>query len=135
MVMLWCTVIWSIWRHRNSLIFENGALNLHGLVEEINATSWKWWIARSNSTPCLLYEWIAEPGVCLTYWGTPADCFSLCGIFSMYFLFPATFHLCFCRQQYLALYMALVLFLFSLHFLCLDLLLIKFCCYKKKSIS
>jgi hypothetical protein len=67
LVMLWSAVIWSIWRHRNSLIFENGALDLAGLVEEIKTTSWKWWIGRSNSSPCLLYEWISEPGICLSY--------------------------------------------------------------------
>jgi hypothetical protein len=52
LVMLWSAVVWSIWRHRNWLIFENGVVDLAGLVENIKTTSWKWWIGRSNyNTP------------------------------------------------------------------------------------
>jgi hypothetical protein len=65
MILIWCTVIWVIWRHRNRIIFENGTSDAAGIVEEIKNISWKWWISRSNSPPCLLNEWLQEPFLCI----------------------------------------------------------------------
>jgi hypothetical protein len=65
MVMIWNTVIWSIWRHRNKIVFEGGVSDLSSLIEVIKVSSWRWWIGRKDSPPCLLYEWLSEPGVCL----------------------------------------------------------------------
>jgi hypothetical protein len=45
-----------VWRHRNRIIFENGIVDGAGLLEEIKVASWKWWIGRGSSSPCLYYE-------------------------------------------------------------------------------
>jgi hypothetical protein len=65
MVSIWCTAIWALWRHRNRIAFENGTADLLEVVDEIKFTSWKWWIAKSNKPPCLLYEWLQEPRLCI----------------------------------------------------------------------
>jgi hypothetical protein len=65
MIMIWCAVIWSVWRHRNRIIFYNGVVDGVGLVDDIKLVTWKWWLGRTKSSPCLYYEWIVEPGLCL----------------------------------------------------------------------
>jgi hypothetical protein len=65
LISICCAVLWTIWRHRNNIIFDNGGVNGRGLLDDVMITSWKWWIGRGNSQPCLYYEWFAEPGLCL----------------------------------------------------------------------
>jgi hypothetical protein len=65
LVMIWCAVIWTVWRHRNRIIFENGVVDGVGLLEEIKVASRKWWLNRGGSQPCLFYEWNSEPVLCL----------------------------------------------------------------------
>jgi hypothetical protein len=39
LVMIWCAVIWTVWRHRNRIIFENEVVDGAGLLEEIKVAS------------------------------------------------------------------------------------------------
>jgi hypothetical protein len=65
LMMVWNAAVWALWRRRNRLIFENETISVLDLVEEIKVSSWHWWIARTNSAPCLLYEWSREPLICM----------------------------------------------------------------------
>jgi hypothetical protein len=65
MSLIWSSVIWALWRQINRIIFDNATTNLLGVVDEIKLTSWKWWIGKSNTPPCLLYEWLQESGLCI----------------------------------------------------------------------
>ncbi|PNX56697.1 hypothetical protein L195_g050013 [Trifolium pratense] len=65
LIMIWQAVIWALWRHRNKIVFENGITDVIGLVEEVKISSWKWWIARSQTLSCLFYEWNQAPTLCL----------------------------------------------------------------------
>jgi hypothetical protein len=65
LMMVWNAAVWALWRRRNKLIFENETISVLDLVEEIKVSSWHWWIARTNSAPCLLYEWSREPLICM----------------------------------------------------------------------
>jgi hypothetical protein len=65
LVLIWNSVIWMLWRHRNCIIFENGIRDVAKVVEDIKVSSWKWWIGRANVPSCLLYEWMQEPRVCI----------------------------------------------------------------------
>jgi hypothetical protein len=56
LVLIWKAVIWTIWRHRNKVIFDNGRIDLVSLVDEVKTVSLRWWIGRTINTPCLLYE-------------------------------------------------------------------------------
>jgi hypothetical protein len=66
-LMICCAVVWSIWKFRNSVLFENENGAVSDLVEAIKVISWKWWLARSKKAHCLFYEWRAEPSICLLY--------------------------------------------------------------------
>jgi hypothetical protein len=64
-ILIWHAVVWAIWKARNSVIFENGVMVAKDVVEEVKAISWRWSISRLLPSPCLLYEWCAEPNICL----------------------------------------------------------------------
>jgi hypothetical protein len=66
-LMICCAVVWMIWKFRNSVLFENGSGSVSDVVESVKVASWKWWLAQAKTAHCLLYEWKAEPCVCLLY--------------------------------------------------------------------
>jgi hypothetical protein len=35
------------------------------VAEDIKVTSWRWWIGRVKSSPCMFYEWLQEPIICI----------------------------------------------------------------------
>jgi hypothetical protein len=63
-LLVWHTVIWSIWRARNDVIFNGISKEPLELVEEIKVLSWKWSVDCLKITPCLFYEWCWDPGDC-----------------------------------------------------------------------
>jgi hypothetical protein len=65
-MLIWHAAIWSIWKARNNAIFANEVVNPYALVEEIKVVSWKWSLARLKLKPCLFYEWVWDPGDCLS---------------------------------------------------------------------
>jgi hypothetical protein len=65
LVMVWAAVFWVIWYHRNQIVFENGRLDAALVIDRIKTVSWKWWMSRSKGKPCLLYEWLSEPMICM----------------------------------------------------------------------
>jgi hypothetical protein len=65
MIMICAAVFWALWRCRNSLLFDNGNGSVAELVEAVKVLTWKWWLSRSNAAHCLLYEWRAEPRLCM----------------------------------------------------------------------
>jgi hypothetical protein len=65
MLMIGAAVVWILWRCHNSVLFDNGNGSVVDLVEAVKITSWKWWMSRSTTAHCMLYEWNAEPRLCL----------------------------------------------------------------------
>jgi hypothetical protein len=65
MIMIATAVFWSLWRCRNSVMFDNGTGTVSELVEAIKVLSWKWWMSRVNPAHCMYYEWRAEPRLCM----------------------------------------------------------------------
>jgi hypothetical protein len=65
LMMVWGAVIWALWQHRNNIVFENGRPDSVTVIDRIKTSSWKWWMGRANGSPCLLYEWLSEPLVCM----------------------------------------------------------------------
>jgi hypothetical protein len=59
---------WNLWKCRNLILFDNGNGAVTEIVEAVKISSWKWWMSRSNAAHCLLYEWRAEPRLCITTW-------------------------------------------------------------------
>jgi hypothetical protein len=64
-VLIWHVTLWSIWKARNSAIFANGFFNPNGIIDDIKLLSWKWGLIRLKLSPCMLYEWLWNPGDCL----------------------------------------------------------------------
>jgi hypothetical protein len=63
--MIWKAVVWSIWPRRNSVMFDNGRIDIAEVLEEITVLSWKWWLNEPKVAPSLLYEWRAQPVLCM----------------------------------------------------------------------
>jgi hypothetical protein len=64
-LIIWHAIVWAIWKARNNIIFNNGAMDVKDVVEEIKVISWRWSISRLLPNPCLLHEWCVESNVCL----------------------------------------------------------------------
>ncbi|KAK2405812.1 hypothetical protein QL285_041620 [Trifolium repens] len=63
-LLVWHTVVWSIWRARNNAIFNGIVIEPMELVEEIKVLSWRWSMDCLKISPCLFYEWTWDPGAC-----------------------------------------------------------------------
>jgi hypothetical protein len=65
LVMICGAVFWSLWHHRNQIVFEHGVAEVAVVIDRVKISSWKWWVGRLRGNPCLLYEWQSEPIVCM----------------------------------------------------------------------
>jgi hypothetical protein len=63
--LIWHAIVWLIWKARNDIIFNNEIKDERAVVEGIKVLSWHCSLASLNLSPCLLYEWCAEPNLCL----------------------------------------------------------------------
>ncbi|CAJ2654329.1 unnamed protein product [Trifolium pratense] len=63
--IVWRAAIWVIWRSRNDMIFNNVAGVVEDAVGLIQRLSWQWFVNNMAKGPCLLYEWIWNPGDCM----------------------------------------------------------------------
>lgn len=63
--MIWNGVVWTIWRRRNLVLFDNGGRGVAEIIDEIKVTTWKWWISQTKVPNSLLYEWQMEPILCM----------------------------------------------------------------------
>jgi hypothetical protein len=65
MLLIGSAVIWSIWRRRNSILFENERGSVAEIVAAVKVSSWEWWLSRPASNQCMFYEWCAAPRLCM----------------------------------------------------------------------
>jgi hypothetical protein len=63
-LLVWHTVVWSLWNARNDVIFNGKSKEWMEIVEDIKVLSWKWSTDRLKITQCLFYEWVWDPGDC-----------------------------------------------------------------------
>ncbi|GAU34179.1 hypothetical protein TSUD_162800 [Trifolium subterraneum] len=63
-LLVWHSVIWTIWKARNNQIFNNVTSDPFELVESAKVLSWRWSADRLHISPCLFYEWLWDPGIC-----------------------------------------------------------------------
>ncbi|GAU51608.1 hypothetical protein TSUD_414400 [Trifolium subterraneum] len=62
---VWLAFVWVVWRCRNDKIFNEVAGVVDDAVDMIQRLSWQWFVSDSGRGPCLLYEWIWDPGDCM----------------------------------------------------------------------
>lgn len=63
--LIWHAAIWSIWKARNDITFNNTVLDCEALLESIKVLAWRWCFGRMNLPACLFYEWNWNPKKCL----------------------------------------------------------------------
>jgi hypothetical protein len=65
LILIWHTVVWSIWLARNAFIFEGVKMEGREIVDAIKHRSLQWFIARKQGVVCLSYEWEKLPLECI----------------------------------------------------------------------
>jgi hypothetical protein len=65
LIMIWQTAMWSLWKARNSYIFEGKKLKVYEIVDAIKHRSLDWLIAKKFAGVCISYEWAKFPLDCL----------------------------------------------------------------------
>jgi hypothetical protein len=55
MCMIWKAVVWSIWRHRNLVMFDYRLIDSEKVLEEVKVLTWRWWLNRAQTAHSLLY--------------------------------------------------------------------------------
>jgi hypothetical protein len=63
--LIWHATIWVIWKARNDRLFNNVVKEVEELVDDIQVLSWWWVLGRTETLPCLFYEWVWCPKECL----------------------------------------------------------------------
>lgn len=63
--MLWFGIIWSLWTHRNEIIFKDGKLDLHKVLELIKIRVWLWCKSLLGNECFSFLDWCLHPLYCL----------------------------------------------------------------------
>ncbi|KAK2435218.1 hypothetical protein QL285_020294 [Trifolium repens] len=65
-MMVWQTVIWTIWCVRNDKVFSDKPIHFEEVLERLKCIAWKWLLARKSNSLSLYYEWCVNPLDCIT---------------------------------------------------------------------
>nr|KYP39460.1 hypothetical protein KK1_039239 [Cajanus cajan] len=60
-VTIWVATVWSLWLHRNKIVFNNGVCDVLEVVESVKYRSWKWLTAGMNHGNIPFVNWLNEP--------------------------------------------------------------------------
>ncbi|GAU18667.1 hypothetical protein TSUD_125000 [Trifolium subterraneum] len=60
-LLIWHATVWAIWNSQNDVIFASGTVSVESLVDKVNLSSWKWYLAKNPSS---FYEWEVHPILC-----------------------------------------------------------------------
>ncbi|MCH82386.1 LINE-1 reverse transcriptase like, partial [Trifolium medium] len=53
MCLIWNAFMWTVWKRRNDYVFNNVAVIVEEVVEQIKVVSWQWFIGRMAKGPCM----------------------------------------------------------------------------------
>lgn len=59
--MFWFAVIWSIWLHRNEMIFKQKQLDFAKVIEMVKVRIWSWCNGLIKKTPFSFTDWCLDP--------------------------------------------------------------------------
>lgn len=65
-LVLWHTVVWTLWLERNTIIFNNGKFEMGRIMELIKSRSWAWLVANKD-WKIQYVGWCINPLECLKY--------------------------------------------------------------------
>jgi hypothetical protein len=66
LLLIWHASIWVLWNKRNAKLFSGKACQVIEVVDEIKQVAWQWFIHRLAKSPCLFYEWVWNPILCIS---------------------------------------------------------------------
>ena len=64
LVRIWIATISSLWRARNSVIFDNKSVEVGTLVDSIQHKAWLWMKAKEKLFSASMFEWTYNPLLC-----------------------------------------------------------------------
>ncbi|KAK2444918.1 hypothetical protein QL285_015908 [Trifolium repens] len=62
LAIIWLAFIWGVWKVRNDRVFNNATVERTEVLELIQRLSWLWFVNNTATGPCMLYEWVWNPG-------------------------------------------------------------------------
>ena len=62
---VWCAISWSIWTHRNNVLFRQGNIDMDSVIGVIKFKSWLWYSNQMGTFRSSYYEWLSQPALCL----------------------------------------------------------------------
>lgn len=65
--LVWFAIVWSIWLHRNDIIFNNCGLEFDKLYDAIRLPAWKWCANYVQDSYFSYPNWCMNPISCLEY--------------------------------------------------------------------
>ena len=63
--VLWCSIIFGIWKRRNMIIFYNAHMDTIALVEAIKYQAWSWKQHKPSSFNSPYVLWTRNPEACI----------------------------------------------------------------------
>lgn len=63
--MLWFATVWSLWLHRNEVIFNNGNLDFEKVIDSIKVSVWTWCDSYVKKGCFSFVDWCINPFLCL----------------------------------------------------------------------
>ncbi|XP_057426582.1 uncharacterized protein LOC130720014 [Lotus japonicus] len=73
-IAVWRAVVWSVWLHRNDIIFRDAVLDIDYLLDMIQFRSWNWVRHKVKGVGFSLFEW----KIAWTLVFTPCDVLGAC---------------------------------------------------------
>ncbi|WJX19925.1 hypothetical protein P8452_21971 [Trifolium repens] len=62
---VWLAYVWVMWKMRNDRVVNNVARTVERVVEDIQRTSWQWFLSYEAKGSSLLYELVWNPRDCM----------------------------------------------------------------------
>nr|KYP70308.1 Putative ribonuclease H protein At1g65750 family [Cajanus cajan] len=64
--VVWVSVIWLLWLHRNVIIFQQGVMDCKEVLDSIKLRSWKWITSSVPGCSFSYISWYYNPGLCIS---------------------------------------------------------------------
>lgn len=66
---IWFVTIWSLWLHRNDMIFKQESLNFNKVTDLFKIRIWTWYIGLINKSGFSFTDWYLSPSaLSATFW-------------------------------------------------------------------
>jgi len=62
---IWVSIVSEIWKHRNSIIFNRGVIDVSEVFASMQVKVWSWFVAKSNSVYFPYSSWVLNPLACM----------------------------------------------------------------------